>query len=154
MKVDVQIASDSAGIPPGNRIRAWVRAAVSTAIPDSGGDVTVRVVDESEMRTLNREFRHKDEPTNVLSFPAGDADGLPPGVAAALGDIVVCAPVVAREAAEQDKAVVDHWGHMLVHGTLHLLGHDHVGTREARRMEALERSILATFGIADPYRGN
>jgi len=154
MKVDVQIASESGGIPRKDRIRAWVRAVVAAAAADGGRDVTVRIVDETEMRALNRDFRHRDVPTNVLSFPAGDADGLPPGVPATLGDIVICAPVVAREAAQQDKAVEDHWGHMLVHGTLHLLGHDHVAAGDARRMESLERRILSAFGIADPYRGN
>jgi len=109
----------------------------------------VRIVDEPEMRELNARYRHKDYPTNVLSFPAE----LPPGVdVPLLGDIVICAPVVNREATEQHKAPRAHWAHMLVHGTLHLLGHDHERERDAAVMEALERRILAGLKFPDPYQ--
>jgi probable rRNA maturation factor len=121
---------------------------------DGDCTVSVRVVDEDEMHTLNRNFRDQDKPTNVLSFPAGEIAGLPASEMPILGDIVVCAGVVTREAAEQGKAVADHWGHMIVHGTLHLLGHDHKSAAEAAAMEGLERDILAGLGITDPYRGN
>lgn len=128
-------------------MRRWVRAALDAA--HAGAEISVRIVDEPEMRELNARYRHKDYPTNVLSFPAG----LPPGVdVPLLGDIVICAPLVEREAAEQHKAPRAHWAHLLVHGTLHLLGHDHERARDAEVMEALERRILAGLKFPDPYR--
>ena len=122
--------------------------------PGRNVDVSVRIVDEHEMRTLNRDYRNQDKPTNVLAFPAGDAGFVPPGEIPLLGDIVVCAAVVAREAEEQGKLLDHHWSHMLVHGTLHLLGYDHDTDLEAEEMEALERRVLNSLGIADPYAGN
>jgi len=154
MKVDVQVVSDAAGIPSADDIGQWVERAVSMLAADSDAEVSVRVVDEDEMQTLNRDYRDQDKPTNVLSFPAGNVDGLPREIVPPLGDIVVCAAIVAREAEEQGKTLNDHWGHMLVHGALHLLGHDHMTESEAEAMEGLEREILAGFGIADPYPGN
>jgi len=154
MNVDVQVASNAPGIPSTDDIRQWVEHAVGVVDADRDADVSVRIVDEHEMRTLNRDFRDQDKPTNVLSFPAGDMAGLPADELPALGDIVVCATVVAAEAAEQGKTLGDHWGHMLVHGTLHLLGYDHMTEREAGEMEGHERQILADLGIADPYQGN
>jgi probable rRNA maturation factor len=103
------------------------------------------------MRALNRDYRDKDKPTNVLSFPAGQVTGLPEAEPMPIGDIVVCADVVSNEAAEQGKAPPDHWAHMLVHGTLHLLGFDHEADAEAAAMETLESRILAEQGVADPY---
>ena len=114
-------------------------------------EVAVRVVDADEIRTLNRLYRDKDKSTNVLSFPAGDIDGLPAEVSRLLGDVVVCASVVAAEASEQGKALPDHWAHLLVHGTLHLLGFDHENGPEAAEMEALETQILASRSVTDPY---
>ena len=154
MSVDVQVASDAAGIPAAGNIRAWVQRTISVAGPGGDFDVSIRVVDAGEMQALNRDYRDQDKPTNVLAFPAGDAGFAPPGELPLLGDIVVCAGIVAREAGEQGKALGDHWGHMLVHGTLHLLGHDHQTDHEAEAMEALERDILSSLGIADPYAGN
>ena len=154
MNVDVQIATSVSGIPAVRDIQRWVECAVTAKVVDPATEVLVRVVDEDEMQTLNRDFRDQDKPTNVLSFPAGDVAGLPTGAEWMLGDIVVCAAVVAREAGEQGKALDDHWGHMLVHGVLHLLGHDHVTEPEAEEMEGLEREILAGLGIADPYEGS
>ena len=154
MSVDVQIATDAAGIPATASIRKWVEHTVRAASPDADYDVSVRIVDEGEMQALNREYRDRDKPTNVLAFPAGDGGFTPPGERPLLGDIVVCAGIVAHEAHEQGKALGDHWGHMLVHGTLHLLGHDHETDLEAEGMEALERVVLAGLGIADPYAGN
>jgi probable rRNA maturation factor len=151
MNVDVQIVSKAGGIPAAEEIRRWVERAASDEAQDPDAEISVRVVDEPEMQILNCDFRGQDKPTNVLSFPAGDVEGLPTGVPRTLGDIVVCATVVQREAAEQGKAASDHWGHMLVHGVLHLLGHDHVTESEAHAMEGLERTILAGLGIADPY---
>ena len=154
MNVDVQVASDAAGIPASDDIRDWVARAVQAADPGRDANVSVRVVDEQEMQALNRKYRSQDKPTNVLAFPAGDAGFVPPGEVPLLGDIVVCAGVVAREADEQGKPPGHHWSHMLVHGTLHLLGHDHATDTQAQAMEALERRILESLGIADPYAGN
>jgi len=154
MNVDVQVASDAAGIPTSDDIREWIERTVAAADPDRDADVSVRIVDEQEMRALNRDYREQDKPTNVLAFPAGNTGFVPPGEMPLLGDIVVCAAVVAREADEQGKPPGHHWSHMLVHGTLHLLGHDHVTDPQAQAMEALERRILESLGIADPYAGN
>ena len=154
MNVDVQLASDAAGIPSIDTVQGWVERTVRATDPERGAEVSVRIVDEPEMRTLNREYRDQDEPTNVLAFPAGDAGFMPPGETPLLGDVVVCAGVVACEADEQGKPLEHHWAHMLVHGTLHLLGYDHVGEEQAETMEALERRILDEFGIADPYAGS
>ena len=146
-RIHLDRESAASGLPAVRSIRSWVRAAL-----DAGagcGDIAVRIVDEAEMRALNARYRHKDYATNVLAFPAE----LPPGVdVPLLGDIVVCAPVGRRVAAEQSKAVRAHWAHMLVHGTLHLLGHDHERPRAATAMEALEKRVLATLGYPDPYR--
>lgn len=145
MPVEVQIAAASETPPPA-AIEGWVRGALEGA--DGGsGDICVRVVDEDEGRRLNRDFRQRDSATNVLSFPA-DVD-LPE--LAILGDIVICAGVVAREAAEQGKRLEDHFAHMVVHGVLHLLGYDHESAAEAAEMETLEAEILGRFGIEDPY---
>jgi probable rRNA maturation factor len=108
----------------------------------------IRVVGTVEGRRLNREFRGRDRATNVLSFPAGPSPG---GTGGFLGDLAICAPLVAAEARQQGKPLRAHWAHMVVHGTLHLLGHDHRGAGEARRMEAREIAILASLGFGDPY---
>lgn len=148
--IDVQIACDDRDIPATEQIEAWVSRALAVAgVPNP--EVSVRVVDTSEMQALNRDYREKDQPTNVLSFPAGRIQGLPADTVQVLGDIVVCAAVVSREAAEQGKSVADHWAHMLVHGTLHLAGYDHDNDVEASEMETLERKILQEYGLADPY---
>ena len=113
--------------------------------------MSVRIVDAAEIHALNSDYRGKDKPTNVLSFPAGDVAGLPADMPVLLGDVVICASVVREEAAAQGKAITDHWAHMLVHGTLHLLGYDHETETEAVEMEALETRILSEHGVADPY---
>ena len=152
---DVQVACDDPDIPPPDDFQTWVAAAVgqSGRAPERDTEIAVRVVDADEIQTLNRLYREKDYPTNVLSFPAGDIEGLPPDAPQLLGDVVVCASVVADEASEQDKAVADHWAHMIVHGTLHLLGFDHETEVEAAEMEALETRILASQSVTDPYAG-
>jgi probable rRNA maturation factor len=154
MTIDVQVASDAAGIPSSDAVRGWVDRTVRATDPGRDAEVSVRIVDEPEMRALNRDYRDQDKPTNVLAFPAGDPGFVPPGETPLLGDIVVCAGVVAREAEEQGKPLEHHWAHMLVHGTLHLLDYDHISAQQAEVMEALERRILGDFGIADPYAGN
>lgn len=152
LDVSVSYAAPRAGVPSAVSFRKWIAAALRSRILEA--DLAVRIVGSKEGRALNRHYRGKDYATNVLSFPADIADGvkLPKGVKLPLlGDIVLCAPVVAREAKEQKKPLAAHYAHLTVHGTLHLLGWDHEDAREAECMEALEREILASLGIEDPY---
>ena len=136
------------GLPATASFRRWVEAALRGARRRKPAELAIRIVDTDEGRALNAQYRGKDYATNVLSFEAE----LPPGIDLPLiGDLVICAPVVAREAAEQGKPAAHHWAHMTVHGVLHLLGHDHIVEAEAERMEALETRILAGLGIPDPY---
>lgn len=146
----MQVVSRDRGVPADRVIRDWVEAAAQAG---HAGDVeiAVRVVDRDEIRALNRRYRQQDKVTNVLSFPAGPIDGLPAGSRRPLGDVVVCAGVVAEEAKAQGKRLGDHWGHMLVHGTLHLMGFDHEDESDAAEMEALEVAILASGNVMDPY---
>mgnify|MGYP003666603630 CR=1 FL=1 len=154
MPVDVQFESAEEPALDAQQIEHWVEQAlsVSEAGAAAATEVAVRVVDPAEMQDLNRNFRQQDKPTNVLSFPAGEVAGLPAEEQTLLGDIVICAPVLRAEAADQGKPLQDHWAHMLVHGTLHLLGYDHLDEADARKMEALEVRVLASGNIADPYR--
>jgi probable rRNA maturation factor len=148
--VTVQNASRSA-VPPRTELDRWARSALAT---DVRGELTVRIVDEAESAELNVRYRRKKGATNVLSFPAKAADAPPPTAAGEVlpfGDVVICAPVVEREAREQGKAPAAHWAHMVVHGTLHLQGYDHENARDARIMEARERALLAELGFPDPY---
>ena len=150
---DVQVASEDPDIPATADIQSWIGAAIeqSGRQPDGDVEVAVRIVDADEIQTLNGLYRDIEKPTNVLSFAAGDVDGLPQEAGILLGDVVVCAAVVAAEAGEQGKALADHWAHMIVHGTLHLLGFDHQTDAEAARMEALEAEILAARNVTDPF---
>ena len=144
----VGYAVPRAALPAPASFRRWVEAALRGAKRRKPAELAIRIVDADEGRALNRDYRGKDYPTNVLSFPAE----LPPAVALPLiGDLAICAPVVLREAAEQGKLARDHWAHLTIHGVLHLLGHDHIEEGEAVAMEALETRILAGLGIADPY---
>ena len=150
-QVDIQIAVDDASVPGSDDIVIWVNRAVRAAGRREDVDVSVRVVNATEMQQLNSEFREQDKSTNVLSFPAGDIEGLPSDADLPLGDIVVCAEVVRSEAKEQGKTAEAHWAHMVVHGTLHLLGFDHESDSDAATMEGLEVKILTDNGIANPY---
>lgn len=150
-QVDVQLAADDESIPAADDIAIWVNRAIDAAGSSSKREVSVRVVDADEMQQLNSEFRDQDKPTNVLSFPAGELAGLPDDADRPLGDIVVCAAVVADEAEQQGKRPGDHWAHMIVHGTLHLLGFDHESDSDAAEMEGLENRIMTDHGIASPY---
>ncbi len=131
------------GIPAAASIRQWAQAAVDGA----RGELTIRIVDQAESQRLNAQYRGIDKPTNVLSFPY-DNELIQ---AELLGDIVICAPVVMREAEQQKKAPRAHWAHMVVHGCLHILGYDHLQDEEANAMESRERSILNALGFEDPY---
>lgn len=150
LDVTINYAVPRTGIPAAISFRKWVAAALANRIREA--DLAIRIVGSKEGRSLNRHYRGKDYATNVLSFPAEVPEGLPKGVKMPLlGDLVLCAPVVAREAKEQKKPLAAHYAHLTVHGVLHLLGWDHDDEREAECMEQLEREILATMGIADPY---
>ncbi len=151
LRVDVQCDAADTNVPAAAVIADWINLTAKWSGFEAGGEVSVRVVDAGEMRALNRRFRRQDKTTNVLAFPGGELAGLPAEAGRLLGDIVVCAPVVRAEADAQDKPLADHWAHMLVHGMLHLLGHDHVEPRQARNMERLEAEILASRGVRDPY---
>jgi probable rRNA maturation factor len=146
VEVEVQYATRKPWVPPRKLIARWVRAALGEQ--RRAWSLGVRIVGRAESRRVNRQFRHRDRPTNVLSFNATlrEADGR-----RLLGDLVVCAPVIAREAREQRKSRAAHWAHMIVHGTLHQRGYDHERDSDARRMERRERSILGRLGFPDPY---
>jgi probable rRNA maturation factor len=152
LAVDLQSSVRSA-LPAAARFTTWARAAAGAR--GEGAEVAVRVVGLAEGRRLNLVWRGRDYATNVLSFPV--PVGVPPVPGTArrrtrpLGDIVLCAPVVAREAARQGKKPLAHWAHLVVHGCLHLLGHDHERAIDARRMERRERRVLAALGFPDPY---
>ena len=147
-EVDLQVAVADANLPSQEQLAAWVNAVVDQSKP---AELTIRIVDEAEMTVLNTTYRHKDAVTNVLSFPF-EAD-VPMDVAL-LGDIVICAPVVAQEAVEHGKSVEAHWAHLIIHGVLHLLGYDHQSGDEAEAMESREIQILQQFGYANPYEVN
>lgn len=145
-EVDVQIACDEDDLPDPAQLRAWATAAVGRLREDV--ELTIRIVDEVEIERLNTSYRHKAGTTNVLSFPFDAPAGVDIPL---LGDIVICAPIVRREANEQTKNVKSHWAHMVVHGALHLLGFDHEQAREAQEMEKMETRILADLGFDNPY---
>lgn len=152
LDIAVGYATPRRGVPAAASFRRWAGAALEGRIRIA--DLAIRIVGEDEGRALNRHYRGKDYATNVLSFPADLPDGLPEGVRLPLlGDLVICAPVVEREAAAQGKALNAHYAHLTVHGALHLLGWDHENIPEAEAMEQLEREILAGLGIDDPYAG-
>ena len=145
--VDLQIATENIeGLPTEEQIVQWATAAVQPEGDEV--EMTVRIVDEDESHELNLTYRGKDRPTNVLSFPfeCPDEVELP-----LLGDLVICRQVVEREAAEQEKPLMAHWAHMVVHGSLHLLGYDHIEDDEAEEMESLETQIMQGLGFDDPY---
>ena len=145
--VDLQIATENIdGLPTEEQIVQWATAAVQPEGDEV--EMTVRIVDEAESHKLNLTYRGKDRPTNVLSFPfeCPDEVELP-----LLGDLVICHQVVEREAAEQEKPLMSHWAHMVVHGSLHLLGYDHIEDNEAEEMESLETQIMQGLGFDDPY---
>jgi len=146
LEIDIQYGLPRAGLPTAAAVRRWAAAALAGGPADA--ELSVRIVDEEEGAQLNQAYRHKQGATNVLSFPFE----APPYIdSPLLGDLAICAPVVEREAREQGKAADAHWAHMVVHGTLHLLGYDHQDAAQAREMEAREIEILMRLGYPDPY---
>ena len=145
IEVDVQNATAFEPLPDDAQFSLWVETALRGK-PEA--ELTLRLVDADESRKLNLRYRGKDQPTNVLSFPAE----LPPGLGIPLlGDIVICAPLVGEESEAQDKVFPAHWAHLVIHGVLHLLGHDHQDERKAVEMEAIEVELLAALGFGNPY---
>ncbi|WP_062745356.1 rRNA maturation RNase YbeY [Erwinia persicina] len=145
--LDLQLACESEqGLPTEADFQRWLEAVLPQFQPES--EVTIRVVDEAESHELNHTYRGKDKPTNVLSFPFE----APPGIELPLlGDLIICRQVVEQEAREQEKALEAHWAHMVIHGSLHLLGYDHIEDDEAEEMESLETEIMLALGYPDPY---
>ncbi|MGD2118586.1 MAG: rRNA maturation RNase YbeY [Chromatiales bacterium] len=162
VQLDIQRATTLRKLPNDADFQRWAELVLARQHPD--GAVVLRIVDEAEIRQLNRDFRDKDAPTNVLSFPyeatdlekPADADDFTETQDGAvggeyLGDLVICAPVVESEALRQGKAAQAHWAHMVIHGLLHLLGYDHIYEADAQEMEGLEIKLLAQLGFANPY---
>ncbi len=145
LQAELQHVATAEDVPSQAQFQQWL----DTTFPELDGQtVLIRVVDPEESRQLNRDYRSKDYPTNVLSFPFEVPEGIPN---AHLGDLVICADVVAEQARDQGKALQHHWAHMLVHGVLHLLGHDHIDADEAAEMESIEIRLLDRLDIPDPY---
>jgi len=150
LNLHVQYASACVGLPDKSLIATWAHAALND-IPGKQVELGVRIVDETESAELNQRYRHKTGPTNVLSFSFNDLSFISPGF---LGDLVICAPVVQREAGEFGKPLEAHWAHMVVHGIMHLRGYDHVTDQAARIMEGVEAKILERLGFNNPYPEN
>lgn len=144
----VQYGVRPKGTPGKKLLRSWVEAALEAGLDAS---ITVRIVDEAEGRELNHDYRGKDKATNVLSFAFNEGEPIMGMEDVTMGDLVLCAPVVEREALEQGKTLEAHWAHLVVHGVLHLQGYDHLDDVEAEAMESLETAILQTLGYPDPY---
>jgi len=157
LNLDLQLATELPGLPLLEQLHRWVLAALTGDgyDPTAAAELTIRIVDEVESAQLNQRYRDRIGPTNVLSFPFD----LPPGIKAEdlgelrrlLGDLVICAPLVEREAAEQGKPPAAHWAHIVVHGVLHLRGHDHSAPADATCMETLETETLCGLGFPPPY---
>jgi len=144
--IEIQTIFKSDGQPDQEHIQHWVDTALDGFNRDT--EIVVRIVDEQESAELNEQYRHKQGPTNILSFPVEVPFGIELNL---LGDLVVCAPVLEKEALEQHKALTDHWAHIIVHGVLHLLGYDHIDDKEAELMENKEITILNKLNIKNPY---
>lgn len=147
IELDLQIASASdEGLPSSDAFHSWLSQAITPF--QSDGEVTIRIVDQEESHQLNFQYRGKNRPTNVLTFPFEVPEGIELNL---LGDLVICRQVVEKEAIEQDVPLFAHWAHMVVHGSLHLLGYDHIDDKEAEEMESLETQIMLKMGFQDPY---
>lgn len=146
-RIEVQYAISAEGLPEEDKIKSWVEVALESVV--NSAELVVRIVDRAEITALNLQYRGKDSVTNVLSFPY---DELPGVVSNLLGDVVVCAPVVASESVAQGKSLESHWAHLVMHGVLHLRGYTHDRKEQAEAMEALELQLMAAVGFPDPYR--
>ncbi len=146
-QLELQIETTAADLPGEAQFQTWIDAAL--ADQDKEFEVVIRLVDEEESAQLNQEYRGKSGPTNVLSFEFEVPDGIPLNL---LGDLVICAPLVAKEALEQHKPIEHHWAHLVIHGVLHLRGYDHLDETEADEMEAKEINILKQLNIPNPYQ--
>jgi len=145
--LDLQIAHEFDNLPTFEQFEQWANKALASLKPDA--ELTIRISDASESQQLNHEYRGKNKPTNVLSFPFE----APPGIELPLiGDLIICPEVVLQESIEQEKGFHDHLAHMVIHGCLHLMGYDHIDSEEALEMESLEKQLLADLNIDDPYR--
>ncbi len=147
LQLDVQIASESPSLPSPSQFENWLEVGLQGL--QESAQLTIRVVDLEEGAALNEQWRNRQGATNVLSFPATDEKQFMPDL---LGDVVICAPVVEREAQEQGKPLEAHWAHLVIHGLLHLLGYDHQDDVQANTMESMETGILATLNYPDPYQ--
>ena len=146
--IDYQLATQASQVPDIAQLEQWVTVVLEQHPQENRHEVTIRIVDADESQALNADYRGKDKPTNVLSFPFE----APPGIELPLlGDLIICQNVIAQEAQQQQKPLMQHYAHMVIHGTLHLLGYDHIEDDEAEAMEQLERLLLAKFDIPDPY---
>ena len=146
IKIEIQYATEINDLPEEGLIKKWVNSSLNGYIENA--ELTIRIVDKAEGAQLNEKWRNAQGPTNVLSFPYSELNETTKSIQ---GDIVICAPVILREAAEQKKSVDAHWAHIIVHGILHLLGYDHDNENDANEMESLETSILGKLKIPDPY---
>ena len=146
MNIHIQNVSSVKSIPDKNKMTAWVNQVLNDKYKNA--ELTLRIVDEEEGKELNKTWRNKDYATNVLSFPVGETIAQAPDL---LGDIVICAQVVEREAREQNKNIDAHWAHLIIHGILHLQGYDHEIENDAEKMEAKEIQLLKKIGYANPY---
>tara|TARA_B100000446_G_scaffold159705_1_gene158162 strand:+ start:885 stop:1358 length:474 start_codon:yes stop_codon:yes gene_type:complete len=152
LQLDVQLAVEvENNLPTEEQMSKWATAALLKRTEHEEPELTIRIVDEAESQELNHEYRGKDKPTNVLSFPFEAPAHVPIPL---LGDLIICKQVVEREATEQDKTLTAHWAHMIVHGCLHLLGYDHIEDDEAEEMESIERVVMAELGFEDPYKND
>lgn len=145
--LDIQIATQTGDYPSKQQFQQWVDMVLSDQSQDS--EIVIRLVDEPESAKLNHQYRHKSGPTNILSFPFEAPAGIELNL---LGDLVICAPLIDKEAIEQHKLPIHHWAHITIHGVLHLLGYDHVDEDEAEEMEALEIKLLNMLNIPNPYQ--
>lgn len=144
--LDIQRIYQAESLPTDAQFKGWVNAALSEQ--NQGCDCVIRIVDENESAALNQQYRQKSGPTNILSFPFDPPKSIDLNL---LGDLVICATVVEKEAQQQNKAINDHWAHITIHGILHLQGYDHIEEREAEHMEAQEITILHTLNLNNPY---
>lgn len=144
--LDIQLATSYVDYPTEQQFQLWVDTVLQE--DDQDLEIVIRLVDNQESAELNQQYRHKQGPTNILSFPFEAPDGFDSDL---LGDLVICAPLIALEAEQQNKPLFDHWAHITIHGVLHLLGYDHIDDAEAEEMEALEIKILSRLNINNPY---